>query len=158
MAFVNFKENPAARTKGRRVNAEEWNTISRTSEGAANVGFAEPVIRGAGPRGALPLTAAAQEIIGITEANQILVHPGDFYRQYDSMGVCEVGVIAVQVGTAVQDGQQARWNVSTKKWTAAAASATVLTVPGATFEENGGVDDVIAVRYRKPNPSMSVGA
>lgn len=157
MAYT-FREAPGLRALGRRVNSEEWNTVSRTLEGTTPLPFAVPVRDGAGDRGCRPLTAAAQNILGIAEANQVLPRPGDQYVQYDTVAVCEVGVIAVRIGDAVVKGAQARFNVTSGKWTDAAASATVLTIPGATFEETGAADgDIVALRYRRPNPSVSVG-
>jgi hypothetical protein len=41
-------------------------------------------------------------------------------------------------------------------WTGAAQSATVVTIPGAQFEEDGVSGAVGVVRYRRPVPSLSV--
>lgn len=156
---ITFKKTPGLYALGRRVNAEEWNGVSRTSEGATPVGFGSPVVDGTGARGVLPLTAAGQTIRGICEASQVLPHVGDQFEQYDSMAVCESGVIAVQVGaTAVTKNALARWDVTNKVWTAAAASSTVLTVPGATFETAGVANSLVPVRYRRPNPSIAASS
>lgn len=140
---------------GRRANAEEWNGISRTLAGAANVGFGVPVINGTDRHTVLPLTAAAQVVAGITEANFVLPHPGDFYEPLDTVAVCEVGVIGVLLGANVAKGAAARFNVTAQNWTGAAASATVLTIPGATFDEAGVSGEVGIVRFRRPNPAAS---
>lgn len=153
-----FRENPGSRMRGRRANAEEWNTVSRTFETGSNaqLPFGVPVVAGTGRRGCVALTAAAQNVIGISEANQVLPRPGDYYLQYDTVAVCESGVINVEVGDAVVKGAQARFNVTSGKWTDAAASATVLTIPGAFWDESGGADgEIMPLRYRRPQPSLS---
>lgn len=154
---ITFRENPASRMRGRRVNAEEWNTVSRTFETAPNAQllFGVPAVAGTGRRGCVNLSAAGQVVLGITEANQVLPRPGDYYVQYDTVPICEVGVIAVQVGDAVVKNAQARFNVSTQMWTDAAASGTVLTIPGAFFDEDGTTSEFVALRYRRPQPSLS---
>lgn len=156
---ITFRDAPAKRALGRRANAEEWSGISRTLEGTTPLKFGVPAIAGTGDRGCLPLSAASQTILGITEADQTLTHPGDEYRQYDSVAICEVGVIQCEIGDAVVKNAQARFNVTSGKWTDAAASSTVLTVPGATFDETGTADgQIVNIRYRRPNPSLSAGA
>lgn len=155
---MTFRENPASYMVGRRVNAEEWNGVSRTFESAspAQLGFGVPAIAGAGRRGCLALTAAAQNVLGITEANQVLPRPGDYFVQYDTVPVCETGVIAVQIGATPVTGKvQARYDVTNNVWTPAAASATVLTIPGAFFEEPIAANGVGPLRYRRPQPSLS---
>lgn len=155
---ITFKEKPAQYMRGRRVNAEEWNGVSRNLEGTTPVPFAVPVIAGAAAKGCLPLTAAAQTVVGITEASQVLPHSGDEYRQYDTVAICETGVIAVLTSAAVTKDSQARFNVTSQAWTGAAASATVLTIPGATFDAAGASGALVPVRYRRPNPSLSASA
>lgn len=153
---MTFKSTPGSRTRGRRVNAEDWNGISRTNESATAIPFGVPAIAGAGDRGCLPLTAAAQTVLGITEANQVLPHIGDVYSQYDTVAICERGVIAVEVGDSVVKNAIARFNVTSGLWTDSVASATVLTIPGAYFDETGGgANAIVAVRYRRLAPSLS---
>lgn len=154
---IQFKENLAAFAVGRRVNMEEWNTITRTKEGSGTLGFGVPVMPGTGPHTCVELSATnGQNVLGITEASQVLPHPGDAYQQYDSVAICEVGVIGVLLGANVTRGAQARWDTQNKAWTGANQSATVVTIPGAQFEEDGTSGSVGAVRYRRPVPSLSV--
>lgn len=154
---IQYRENPASYMRGRRVNAEEYNTITRTFETAptAVLEFGVPAVAGIGRRGCVALTAAAQNVLGITETNQVLPRPGDHYVQYDNVPICESGVIAVRVGPAVTKGAQARFDVTNGVWTGAAASATVLTIPGATFEDAIAAGADGPLRYRRPNPSLS---
>lgn len=151
-----YKENLVSYAVGRRVNMEEWNTITRVLEGATSVGFGVPVIMGTGEQQCLPLSAAAQNVLGITEASLVLPRPGDEFDQYDNVPICEVGVIGVQLGAdPVAKGAAARFDITNKVWTDAAASGTVLTIPGAQFEFAGAANTVTAVRYRRPVPSLS---
>lgn len=155
---ITFRENPASYMRGRRVNAEEWNGISRTFETGSNaqLPFGVPVVAGSGRRGCVALTAAAQNVLGITETNQVLPRPGDYYMQYDTVAICEVGVIAVATGTdPVVKGAQARFDVSNGVWTDASASSTVLTIPGAFFDDAIAANSVGPLRYRRPQPSLS---
>lgn len=153
-----YRDTIPAYAVGRRVNAEEWNGFSRTLAGSANVPFGVPVINGTAEHTVLPLTAAGQAIAGICEANLVLPHTGDNYEPLDTVGVCESGVIGVLLGANVTKDAAARFNVTAQNWTGAAASATVLTIPGATFDEAGVSGAVGVVRYRKPNPSLSASS
>lgn len=155
---ITYRDNLAAYAVGRRANMEEWNTITRTLEGATSLGFGVPAIAGSGAHTCAPLTAADQNVLGITEASLTLPRPGDEYDQYDNVAICESGVIGVLLGANVTKGAQARYDVTNKVWTGAAASATVLTIPGAQFDEAGSSGAVGIVRYRRPVPSVSAGA
>src|SRR5690606_30928132 len=127
-------------------------------EGSGTLGFGVPAIAGTGKHSCLPLTAAAQNVLGITEAVSTLPHTGDAYEQYDNVAICESGVIGVLLTADVTKGAVARFDVNAGGWTSASASATVLTIPGAQFEEAGATGEVGAVRYRRPIPSLSAGA
>lgn len=154
--MIQYQENMTAFAVGRRVNMEEWNTITRTfGTEDETLGFGVPAVAGVDDHTCVNLTAAGQNVLGITEASQVLPHTGDNYSQYDSVGVCEVGVIGVLLGANVTQGQAANWNLTTKAWTNAAASATVLTIPGAQFDRAGNSGDVGVIRYRRPVPSLA---
>jgi len=154
---ITYRDTIPAFALGRRVNMEEWNTFTRTKEGAAALGFGVPVMPGAGAHSCVELDATnGRNVLGITEASQVLPHVGDAYNQYDNVGICEVGVIGVMLGANVTKGAAARWDTANKVWTGAAQSATVVTIPGAQFEEDGASGSIGAVRYRRPVPSLSV--
>lgn len=157
MAIV-YKDTIAPFAVGRRVNMEEWNAITRTKEGTGTLAFGIPAVAGTGAHSCLPVTAAAQNVLGITETSLVLPHTGDAYAQYDNVGICESGVIGVLLGANVTKGQAARFDVTAGAWTNANASATVLTIPGAQFEEDGASGSVGAVRYRRPVPSLSASS
>ncbi|TBY84567.1 hypothetical protein E0H40_29895 [Rhizobium leguminosarum bv. viciae] len=152
---ISYSNTLTAYAVGRRVNMEEWNTITRSLEGATALGFGQPAIAGTGAHTCAPLSAAAQNVLGITEADPTLPRPGDAYAQYDNVPICESGVIGVLLGANVAKGVQARFDINNKVWTGAAASGTVLTIPGAQFDEAGSSGAVGKLRYRRPVPSVS---
>ena len=154
---IEFNKDIAAYAQGRRVNMEEWNTFTRTNSSADVILFGAPVMDSNVVHSCAPLDATnGRNVLGIAEANQVLPHSGDGYQRFDSVAICEVGVIGVLVGASVQKGQVARWDTVAKKWTGAAQSATVVTIPGAQFDTSGSANDVVALRYRRPVPSLSV--
>lgn len=154
---ITYRDTIPAFAVGRRVNMEEWNAITRTKEGAGSLGFGVPVMPGTGAHTCIELDATnGRNVLGITEACLVLPRPGDTYEQYDNVAICESGVIGVLLGADVTRGAQARWNTADKTWTGEAQSATVVTIPGAQFEEAGSSGSVGAVRYRRPVPSLSV--
>lgn len=160
--MLNFKSTLSAYSVGRRVNSEEWNAITRTFEAAnddVRLGFGVPVMPGTGKHSAVEIDATTGRVVlGITEAMPNLPRPGDGYARYDNVPICESGVIAVATEGNTTRGSQARWNTATKRWTGAAQSATVATIPGATFEETATAPGIAAIRYRRPNPSLSATA
>lgn len=148
---IQFSSSMARFMRGRRVNMEEWNTVTRVLEGSTPVGFGVPVQRGTDAKQCQPYTNG--DVIGITEADFVLPHPGDEYRQYDSVGVCEVGVIGVLAGGTVTHGTAAAYDPAANSgeggWVAADTGASA--IPGAVFETSGSVGEVVALRYRRPN-------
>ncbi|TAX45940.1 hypothetical protein ELI02_29950 (plasmid) [Rhizobium leguminosarum] len=152
---ISYSNTLAAYAVGRRVNMEEWNTITRSLEGATALGFGQPAVAGTGAHTCVPLSATGQNILGVTEADPTLPRPGDTFAQYDNVPICESGVIGVLLGANVTKGAQARFDITNKVWTGAAASGTVLTIPGAQFDEAGSSGAVGKLRYRRPVPSVS---
>lgn len=154
---IQYKERLAAYAVGRRVNMEEWNAITRTKEGVGTLGFGVPAMAGVADHTCTTLDATTgRNVLGITEASLVLPHPGDAYQQYDSVAICESGVIGVLLGASVTKGAVARFNTANGTWTGAAQSATVVTIPGAQFDESGVSGAVGVIRYRRPVPSLSV--
>lgn len=152
---MTFSTTIAAYAVGRRANMEEWNTVTKNAEAA--LAFGVPVMPGAAADSAVILDATTgRNVLGITEASQTLAHTGDAYAQYDNVAVCESGVIGVLLGANVTAGAQARFNTANSTWTGAAQSVTVVTIPGAQFDEAGLSGAVGIVRYRRPVPSLSV--
>lgn len=155
---ITFKTGIAAYAVGRRVNMEEWNAQTFTKDGEGELAFGVPVVPGTIAGTCVAVSAAAQNVLGISEASATTGHPGDAYRQYDNVSAIEAGVIGVRLGANVSKGAQARFDVTAGNWTGGTASATVLTIPGAQFDEDGASGSVGVVRYRRPVPSLSAGA
>jgi hypothetical protein len=150
---ITFAQSMNAYALGRRVNMEEWNTITRIFETAAQLGFGVPVRRGAGAKGCVAYVTGSADIIGITEASQVLPHAGDYYERYENVPVCESGVIGVLAGETTVLGGPAGYDPTANSgaggWMNADTAAPA--IPGATFESVGGVGTVVALRYRRPN-------
>ena len=152
---LTYKDTLGAFAVGRRANSEEWNAYTRTAEAA--ITFGVPVQPGTNENTCKTLIATTgQNVLGIAEASQTLPHTGDAYAQYDNVTVCESGVIGVLLDADVTKGAQARWNTATDKWTGAAQSPTVVTIPGAQFDEAGKSGGVGIIRYRRPVLSLSI--
>lgn len=152
--MLNFKENLSPFAVGRRVNSEEWNTLTRTAEFANDTDrlpFGAPVSAGVGKHSCIPYSG--YNFLGISEANLVLPRPGDGFARYDNVPINEFGVIAVEIAGDTVKGAAARWDSVGKKWTGAALSGTVFPVPGATFEETATAPGVGPVRLRRPNPA-----
>lgn len=154
---MTFRQDIPSYAVGRRANMEEWNTITRTKEGAGTLAFGVPVMPGTGAHTCVILDATnGRNVLGITETSQVLPNTGDTYAQHDNVPICESGVIGVLLGANVTAGAQARFNTANGTWTGAAQSATVVTIPGAQFDEAGSNGAVGIVRYRRPVPSLSI--
>lgn len=143
MALQNFAVTPASYQLGRRANAEEWNSITKISTGATAVKFGVPVMPSTLDGSAVKWTAT-NRLLGITEAASTLPHPGDEYQQYDTMAVCERGVIGVLLGENVADGQAAGFDGTS--WYVADTAAPA--VPGCVFEVTGLAGQIGLVRIR----------
>lgn len=156
---ITYKDSLTAYAVGRRVNGEEWNAVTYTKYGAGTLAFGVPVMPGTDEGTCVILDATnGRNVLGITEASQTLPHTGDAYAQYDNVSVLTMGVIGVLLDDDVVAGAQARFNTQTGKWTDAAQSSTVITVPGAQFEEAGTGGQVGVIRYLRPVPSLSVAS
>lgn len=153
---IEFKQSVTANAVGKVANMEEWNAITGIATGA--IAFGVPVIA-AGTKDTVSIvSAAAQNVLGISVMEQFLAHTGDAYAQYDLVTVLESGVIGAALSANVTKGAQARFDTVAGKWTGAAASATVLTIPGAQFDEAGSSGATGLVRYRRPVPSLSASS
>lgn len=158
---ITYRDTIPAYSLGRRANMEDWNSFTRTKEGAGTLAFGVPVMPGTGEHTCIILDATnGRNVLGITEASMTLAATGtstvDAYQQYDNVAICEKGVIGVLLGKTVAKGAQARWDTANNEWTDAAQSATVVTIPGAQFDEAGTDGSIGIIRYRRPVPSLSV--
>lgn len=160
--MLTFKSDLSPYAVGRRVNMEEWNTITRTAELAddtARLKFGVPVKKGTVKHSCVAVTDAGSEnFIGVTEAMPVLPRPGDGYARYDNVPVCESGVIAVEITGDTTERAPARWDTVALKWTAAAQSATVVSIPGVEFEETATAPGVGPIRVRRPVPATTTAS
>lgn len=149
-----YAENMPIGSLGRRVNMEEWNTITRTLEGATPLLFGAPVQRGAtagDAHGCAIFTTG--DFIGISEANVVLQHDvADRYEQYDSVAICESGVIWVNAGTGgATAGTPAYYIAASNTWTSTVGSN--LAVPGAEFDSTAAAGGLVKLRVRRAVPA-----
>lgn len=150
---MEFKKEFGAYAVGRRANMEEWNTITRVATG--KIGFGVPVTDDSGvENGCEAAITDGANIIGITEASQVLPHKDDNYVKYDNVAVCEFGVIGVVAGGTVTKGSQAEWD-TTNGWVQGGNSDDIFTIPGAEYEIGGNKGDVVLIRYRRPVQSLA---
>lgn len=100
-----YSESMPIGSNGRRVNMEEWNTITRTYGGVSSIGFGKPVIA-SGDHGCLPvgvdvLSAVGAAVAGNTGANTITAAPA----------VAAGTLPGIYTLTAVTAGAAAIWNM-----------------------------------------------
>lgn len=151
-----YNENMAPGSLGRRVNMEEWNTITRTLEGATPLLFGAPVQAGvtAGDAHGCAIFTTGK-FIGVSEANIVLGHDTpDRYEQYDSVAVCESGVIWVNAGTGGATARtQAYYIAASNSWTSTVG--TNLLVPGAEFDSSAAAGGLVKLRVRRGVPAAA---
>lgn len=143
--------NMPAYTRGNRVNMEEWNAVSRVLESAVQLAFGVPVARGTKEKGCIAPVGAG-ECIGISQACLTLPHEGDYYEQYDTVSVVEVGVIAVVAGGVCTAGAPAYYNSAANGGAGGWGNAGGVLIPGAQFSVSGVALDTVTIRYRRPVP------
>lgn len=138
-----YSELPAIGQVGRRVNMEEWNTITRTLE-TGNVGFAQPVQRGTGDHGCVIFSAGT--FLGLTEADPTKAHTvPDRFEPLDSVPIMRSGVIWAVALSACSDGNLVYWNAATGKYTNTSAGNVL--IPNAEFETSAtALDQLVAIR------------
>jgi hypothetical protein len=124
-AYTQFQ--PAAFV-GMLGNMEEWNGLTRTA--SATIAFGAPAQRN-GDDGCSPFTGG--EFLGIAIGHHVITATNaDSYGQYDNVPLAdETGRIRGVADAAIAGGAALRWNTATGRYTTAAASGTVIDVPGA---------------------------
>lgn len=110
-------------------NMEEWNGLTRTA--TATIAFGAPAQR-TGDDGCSPLVTGG-EFLGIAIGHHVITATNsDSYGQYDNVPLAdEAGRIRVLADAVITVGAALRWNTATGRYTTAAASGTVIDVPGA---------------------------
>jgi len=112
---------------GMIANQESRNVFTKTA--SANIAFGAPCQRN-GDKLASPLVSGG-EFIGIAVMKHLITGQGDTFVQYDNVPIADEGVIPVLADAAITVGAALRWNTATGRYTTAAASGTVIDVPGA---------------------------
>jgi hypothetical protein len=145
-----YGEAPAIGLHGQIASEEKCNKISRTVENAAGVRFGEPVQRGAGDHGVVPL-AADGEFIGIAVLNPAVppVAAGstlvDGYPQYFTGAFMTMGAMKVAVSAAVTQGSEVYYNTANNTYTGATGANIVGPLPGVVFDTSaasGGIAEI----------------
>src|SRR5690606_30059304 len=103
----------------------EWD--ARTYIGTAEIDFGAPVQRD-GAEKCAPL-ADGGEFLGIAGVRRITGTMGDSYAVGDNVPVADEGAYFGTADAAITAGAALNWNTATKRWTTAAASATVIACP-----------------------------
>ncbi len=146
---MTFKETPELYAVGRPANMEAWNGITRTLETDVQLGFGAPVGRGTGDHGCVPYTGS-EDFLGVSACSQVLGHPGDYYSQYDNVGIYPKEVLGANTGeNEVAAGSPAAWDSDNSVWLEADSSNPQ--VPGCEFETSG--TGVVLIRVRRPVPT-----
>ena len=129
------------------ANMEEWNGSTKIA--SATIAFGAPVQR-TGDKGSSPL-AAGGEYIGVAIGHHaITATNGDSYGQYDNVPVADEGVLYALADAAIAAGAAVRWNTATSRYTTAAASGTVIDVPGAEADiAAAGAGSLFKIRLRR---------
>lgn len=149
MAYqTTYSLNQPAGFPGMMGNMEEWNGNTKTA--TATIQFGEPAQRVAGG-GCAPLVSGG-EFIGCAAAHHVFTGTNaDSYAQYDNVPIVdEMGRLGGLADAAIAEGAGLNWNTSTKRWTTAATSGTIIAVPGAEADTAGtGAGAFFWVRLRR---------
>lgn len=139
-----YSEFPVAGQVGRRVNMEEWNTITRTLT-TGNVGFAQPVQR-SGDHGCVIFSTGS--FLGLTEADPTKAHTTpDRFEPTDSVPIMKEGVMWAVALSACTLGGLVYWNAASGKYTSTSASNVL--IPNAEFETAAtALDQLVQIRLK----------
>lgn len=138
----------AAGYPGMVANGETSNRISRTIQDAAGIGFGKAAFRGTGDHDCTA-TPTAGTLLGITIAHEALGlvagQTSDTFARYANVPIMTQGVIWVQVGAAVADGDQA---YVTPAGVITNVSTSNVILPGWFFDTTGANGDVVKLAKR----------
>ncbi|MHC5307517.1 structural cement protein Gp24 [Bartonella sp. LJL80] len=148
---TNYKTTMDAGLVGRRVNMEEWNTVTCLAEntGTYPINYGQPVQRGTAGEQVRKLANGIFR--GITELDQTT---GDeSYSEGYNVPVMESGVIWVAAGGVCTIGGEVKWNPATEQY----SDAGTVTIPNAEFDSSAtAAGDIVKVRlHRIPGASGS---
>lgn len=140
--FNRFMEAGAV---GRRVNMEEWNTLTGLAEDveANPIGFAQPVMRGTDGE-QVKLYDGTGVFRGLTEADVTI--DGQTFPEGYNTPVMESGVIWAMAGAACTAGGPVYWDAATGKYS---DTNTDDLIPNAEFDSSAGADELVKIRLRR---------
>lgn len=144
---------PAKGLKGQVASEEKCNKVSRTVENAAGVKFGQPVQRGAGDHGVVPL-AAGGKFIGLAVLNPAVppVATGatlvDGYPQYFTGAFMTDGQMYVKAGGTVADGDAVYYDTVNDAFVNAAGTNIVGPIPDAFFDTSGASGAIVEVSLK----------
>ena len=144
-----YTDRPAPYAKGRRVNMEEWNTLTGIAQ-VAGIGIAEPVQDGTTGEQVAPFTNG--KFRGITEWSPSADANGAFPINAN-LPVCESGVIA---GSAYQNCTKRTavyWSAANKGYTSTAGTNTL--IPNAEFDATVAAGGLVPIRLRRIPPAAA---
>lgn len=142
-----FPSRPAAYAKGRRVNMEEWNTLTGIAA-ADTIGIGEPVQDGAIGEQVLPFTTG--RFRGITEWSPETGEAGVF-PMGANVPVDEYGVIGGAAYQTCTKRTAVYWNAANKGYTSTAGSNTL--IPNAEFDATVSAGGIVPIRLRRIPPA-----
>lgn len=142
---TNYESRQGGLTEGQLVNTEHHNIVSLNCADAAGIGFGKAVFQGAGDDDATATPGTAFLGISIRDVTVEREEGGtaDLYKQNETMGVAEDGVVAVTLMGTVTKGDEGSIDAG---GLFGLAQATVLT--GTKFTESGVSGDVVGLRVK----------
>ncbi len=144
-----YSEAPAKGLHGQIASEEKSNRISRTVESAEGIRFGQPVQRGTGDHGVVPL--ADGTFLGIAILNPAVPPSAslpDAYPQYFTGAFMAQGQMYVTAGGNVSDGGEVFYNTTTHRYVGAAGANIVGPIPDAVFDTSGGNGDIVEISLR----------
>lgn len=144
-----YTNAPAKGLHGQIASEEKSNRISRTVENAGGVRFGQPVQRGAGDHGVIPL--AAGTFLGIAILNPAVPANAslpDAYPQNFTGAFLTMGPMYVTAGGNVSDGGEVFYNTTTHRYVGAAGANIVGPIPDAVFDTSGSDGQIVEISLR----------
>ncbi|WP_152045495.1 structural cement protein Gp24 [Aureimonas psammosilenae] len=141
---------PAKGLKGQIANEESCNKISRTVENVAGIKFGQPVARGVGDHGVIPL-AAGGKFMGFAVLNPAVppVAPGstlvDGYPQFFTGAFMLRGQMYHVAGGTVADGDPVYYDTVNDRVVNAAGTGIVGPIPETFFDTSGVAGSVVEI-------------
>jgi len=144
-----YTNAPAKGLHGQIASEEKSNKISRTVENVGGVRFGQPVQRGAGDHGVVPL--ASGTFLGIAILNPAVPATAslpDAYPQYFTGAFLTMGPMYALAGGTVSDGGEVFYNTTTHRYVGAAGANIVGPLPDAVFDTSGADGQIVEISLR----------